>query len=203
MIILLDWLGISRDTLIKKQDEYLTLLQQASKGDIQSTYIVCTFCNRLDLAERVLLDGFEATKKSLHALIREEQMKQFKKKPLRRCRILVDKSRLLFGICDPTSRPTRPGKLAEGYCYVRITDVNDGRARTLINTEVFVTRNPCLHPGDIQKFKVVDIPEYCHLVDCIVFSTAGKRPGFDLLSGGDLDGDKCKSIQVTPGIILI
>jgi hypothetical protein len=26
--------------------------------------------------------------------------------------------------------------------------------------------------------------------ECIVFSTQGKRPDFDMMSGGDLDGDK-------------
>jgi hypothetical protein len=30
-------------------------------------------------------------------------------------------------------------------------------------------------------------------VDCIVFSTRGKRPAADLMSGGDLDGDTCRS----------
>jgi hypothetical protein len=109
-----------------------------------------------------------------------------------RCRILIPKSRLLFGVCDPSSKNGRPGKIKEGDCFVRITLDGDGEARTLINTEVLVTRNPCLHPGDLQKFRVVDIPEFSHLVDCIVFPTRGKRPSADLMSGGDLDGDKCK-----------
>lgn len=30
-----------------------------------------------------------------------------------------------------------------------------------------------------------------HLTDCIVFPTRGRRPSADLMSGGDLDGDKC------------
>ena len=49
-----------------------------------------------------------------------------------------------------------------------------------------------LHPGDLQKFKVVAKDELAHLVDCIVFPTRGKRPAADLMSGGDLDGDTCK-----------
>ena len=61
----------------------------------------------------------------------------------------------------------------------------------MINTDVLVTRNPCLHPGDLQKFRAIDVPELSHLSDVIVFPTNGKRPSADLMSGGDLDGDKC------------
>ena len=64
--------------------------------------------------------------------------------------------------------------------------------RTIVGTEVLVTRNPCLHPGDTQKFKAVQHDELSHLVDCIVFPSQGRRPSADLMSGGDLDGDKCR-----------
>lgn len=110
-----------------------------------------------------------------------------------RCRILVPESRLLFGVCDPSSKAHVKGKLKPGTCFVRITLDGGGEARTLVNTEVLVTRNPCLHPGDLQKFRAVDVPEFAYLVDCIVFPTTGKRPSADLMSGGDLDGDKCTS----------
>ncbi|GJC91053.1 putative RNA-dependent RNA polymerase 1 [Colletotrichum liriopes] len=65
----------------------------------------------------------------------------------------------------------------------------DGLPVTLMGTEVIVTRNPCLHPGDLQKFKLAQRRELSHLIDCVVFSTKGKRPAADLMSGGDLDGD--------------
>ena len=68
----------------------------------------------------------------------------------------------------------------------------DGTPRTITGTQVLVTRNPCLHPGDLRKFEAVQHPELSHLVDCIVFPTRGKRPSADLMSGGDLDGDKCE-----------
>lgn len=32
-----------------------------------------------------------------------------------------------------------------------------------------------------------------YLIDCVVFSTRGKRPAADLMSGGELDGDTFKS----------
>ncbi|KAF2843355.1 RdRP-domain-containing protein [Patellaria atrata CBS 101060] len=110
------------------------------------------------------------------------------KRDEQRSRILIMESRLLLGICDPR------GILRQGECYVRVTMDVDGQPQTLKNAEVLVTRNPCLHPGDLQKFKTVHYPELSHLVDCIVFPTQGKRPSADMMSGGDLDGDKCKEI---------
>jgi hypothetical protein len=83
-------------------------------------------------------------------------------------------SRLLFGVCDPAAKGDSTGRIKEGECFVRITQDHDGKAHTIINTEVLVTRNSCLHPVDLQKFKTVDIPEYSHLVDCIVFPARGK-----------------------------
>lgn len=140
----------------------------------------------------MLIEGIETVLPTLRSLVRQERSRMLNKHEEQRCRILIPKSRLLFGVCDPSSKNGRPGKIKEGCCFVRITLDGDGEARTLINTEVLVTRNPCLHPGDLQKFRVVDIPEFSHLVDCIVFPTRGKRPSADLMSGGDLDGDKCK-----------
>jgi len=100
--------------------------------------------------------------------------------------IALRDSRLLFGICDAW------GVLKEGECAVKITMDGDGQPRALKGMEILVTRNPCLHPGDLQKFRAVARDELAHLVDCIVFPTRGKRPAADLMSGGDLDGDTCK-----------
>ncbi|GES78777.1 RNA-dependent RNA polymerase 6-like [Rhizophagus clarus] len=66
-----------------------------------------------------------------------------------------------------------------------------------------ITRNPCLHPGDLRKVVAVsNIPELSHLKNCVVFSQKGRKPLPSLLSGGDLDGDEYfvsfnKSIFIT------
>jgi hypothetical protein len=140
----------------------------------------------------MLIEGIESVHPTLRSLVRQERSKMLNKHEEQRCRILIPKSRLLFGICDPSSKNGRPGKIKEGDYFVRITLNSDSETRTLINTEVLITRNPCLHPGDLQKFRVVDIPKFSHLVDYIVFPTREKRPSADLMSGSDLDGDKCK-----------
>ncbi|KAH6203534.1 RNA-directed RNA polymerase [Parastagonospora nodorum] len=190
IVVLLHTLGISEKTLLAKQTQHLDFIQNVQGGDPRSAFQFLSYINRTELAEKLLLEGPESVRPTLLSLVKQEYARMINKRDEQRCRILVPKSRLLFGVCDPTAKDGCPGRLKEGECFVRITQDGDGRAQTIINTEVLVTRNPCLHPGDLQKFKVVDIPEFSHLVDCIVFTTQGKRPSADLMSGGDLDGDK-------------
>ena len=48
---------------------------------------------------------------------------------------------------------------------------------------VVVTRNPCLHPGDVRQFEAVAASTLGHLVDCIVFPQRGSRPHTDEMAG--------------------
>jgi len=144
--------------------------------------------NEPNIAED-LLESFDAVKPKITKLINKEYKTMLNKRGEQKCRILIPNSRLLFGICDAWD------VLKEGECAVKVTMEGDGMPRALSGMEVLVTRNPCLHPGDLQKFRVVEKPELSHLVDCIVFSTRGRRPATDLMSGGDLDGDTCKYLN--------
>ena len=191
VILLLHSLGISEAILLAKQRDYLEFLANAV-NDPRIAFRFLSYINELELAEQVLIDGIEPCRPSLKRLVNNEERKLLNKRDQQRSRILIPKSRLLFGICDSRN------VLKEGECAIRITMDGDGVPRTIVGTEVLVTRNPCLHPGDLQKFKAVQIPELSHLVDCIVFPTRGRRPSADLMSGGDLDGDKCKSVSAFP-----
>ncbi|KAI8648971.1 RNA-dependent RNA polymerase [Fusarium keratoplasticum] len=138
----------------------------------------------LGISHETLLHGSEKMKPQIHRLINAELGKMVNKRDEQRCRIFVQKSRILFGVCDAW------GVLKKGECAVKVTMEENGQPYALKGAEVTVIRNPCLHPGDWQKFKAVERPELSHLVDCIVFSTRGSRPAADLMSGGDLDGDQ-------------
>ncbi|KAK2631925.1 hypothetical protein EUGRSUZ_L02260 [Eucalyptus grandis] len=61
--------------------------------------------------------------------------------------------------------------------------------QTVVQGNVVVARNPCLHPGDVRVLTAVDVPALRHMVDCVVFPQKGKRPHPSECSGGDLDGD--------------
>ncbi|KAG5766517.1 hypothetical protein H9Q72_005445 [Fusarium xylarioides] len=181
-IILLHALGISPETLLSKQRNHFNLLNNA-KSDFREAFRFMSYVNRPDLAERVLLEGLDSVRSQINGQVNDELKKMLNKQGGQKCRIFIQKSRLLFGVCDAWD------VLKEGECAVKVTLEENGLPHALKNTEIIVIRNPCLHPGDWQKFKVVERPELSHLVDCIVFSTRGRRPAADLMSGGDLDGD--------------
>ncbi|XP_067121769.1 uncharacterized protein [Centruroides vittatus] len=104
-----------------------------------------------------------------------------------RIKITPDKGRTMFGVLDETKQ------LEYGQVFVQYSkDVWDEEDRSLIilTGEVLVTKNPCMHPGDVRKFQAVDIPELRHIKDCIVFPAKGERPHPNEMAGSDLDGDE-------------
>ena len=100
----------------------------------------------------------------------------------------MNEARLLFGVADETH------KLQPGQCFIQYRWLDDfgsreykvveGKIETVtsvdtphlesLSGEVLVTKNPCLHPGDIRKLQAVMIPKLrdCSR-DCIVFSIHG------------------------------
>ena len=185
-MLLLHSLGISEAVLHRKQQEYFGFLSASITHPIVAFQFL-SYTNNMELAERVLLDGIEPLKDQILRLVKQELSKLVNKKGVEKCRIMIPQSRLLFGVCDSMN------VLKEGECAVKVTMDGDGQPMAIKGMEILVTRNPCLHPGDLQKFSVVEKPELSHLTDCIVFPVRGKRPSADMMSGGDLDGDKCES----------
>ncbi|KAI4137322.1 MAG: hypothetical protein LQ341_005190, partial [Variospora aurantia] len=183
VILLLHSLGVSDATFLRKQREYLLFLSTAA-DDPQKAFRFLSYMNEPQLAEKLLLEGLESVKSTIRRYVSSEHSRMLNKRAEQRCRILIPQSRLLFGICDPRN------VLKPGECVVRVTMDQGGVPKTIAGCDVLVTRNPCLHPGDLQKFKAVQCEELAHLTDCIIFSTEGRQPSADLMSGGDLDGDK-------------
>ena len=185
VILLLHALGISDSVFLQKQREHLDFLSAAPQ-DPRAAFRFLSYVNEPVMAETLLMEGLDSVKATVRREVNIEYGKLLNKRDEQRCRIFVPRSRLVFGVCDPRN------VLKDGECALRITMDGDGVPRTIVGTEVLVTRNPCLHPGDLQMFKAVQHDELSHLVDCIVFPTQGRRPSADLMSGGDLDGDKCR-----------
>ncbi|KAH7528494.1 hypothetical protein FEM48_Zijuj05G0078100 [Ziziphus jujuba var. spinosa] len=115
-----------------------------------------------------------------------------------RCRIYVPKGRVLIGCLDET------GILNYGQVFVRITmtkaelEMGDQKFFQKVDEQtcillgkVVVTKNPCLHPGDIRVLEAIYSVELEErgLVDCLIFPQKGARPHPNECSGGDLDGD--------------
>lgn len=184
-MLLLSALGISHDIFVSKQQEHLDFLVQA-RSDARAAVRLLSSLGNYELAERGVLEGHEAIQTAVTKVVAQEYAKMLNKRDEQKCRVLIRQSRLLFGICDPRNC------LEEGECFVSPTHDDNGIAKA-ISGYVLVSRNPCLHPGDLQKLHAVPKPELAHLIDCIVFPVKGRRPAADTMSGGDLDGDSCKS----------
>ncbi|KIX05706.1 uncharacterized protein Z518_03678 [Rhinocladiella mackenziei CBS 650.93] len=182
IVLLLHSLGITTTTFTKKQAEYFDFLEQ-SRTDPRCAFRLLSSIEMTGEAEKLLIEGFEKVTKTVRKAITQEYGKMVNKRNEQKTRILIPKSRLLFGICDHYD------VLKFDECFLRVTLDEFGHPTVLKGVNVLVSRNPCLHPGDVRKLKAVDRSELHHLTDCVVFSTRGKRPTADLMSGGDLDGD--------------
>lgn len=107
---------------------------------------------------------------------------------------IIDKqSASLMGVIDETRT------LKHNEVFVRIIKPYAPKKEQdfTLEGEVYVTKNPCLHPGDIKILKAVNnekvYTKLSHMINVIVFSSLedenDKRPIQNQISGGDLDGD--------------
>ncbi|KAG2003690.1 RNA helicase [Coprinopsis cinerea AmutBmut pab1-1] len=193
IITLIHSLGVTKEKLVAKQQEYFDWIASITQLDTDPTaaldFLSCT--DKYAEAEAIFLHDAEERSKILNDL-RKYQLAELARHHDTetgkfKTRMVIHKSRRLFGVCDPYQ------VLKEGQVHIRITAGRKGPA-TPIHGDVLVVRNPCLHPGDCLKLRAVDHPQLSHLVDCLVFASAVRRPGSkpapSLSSGGDLDGDE-------------
>ncbi|KAG8193633.1 hypothetical protein JTE90_002891 [Oedothorax gibbosus] len=94
--------------------------------------------------------------------------------------------RNMLGVLDETD------SLEYGQIFVQYSEeLGSAESEThILERTVVVTKNPCMHPGDVRKLQAVDVKALHHLKDCIVFPAKGKRPHPDEMAGSDLDGDE-------------
>lgn len=139
IIVLLSSLGISNEKLLAKQDTYFQWISDASQN-ITGAIDFLSCLSQHSLVERVLIDGLDDPDviKRIRSLQKGE-VAGFRKNEKMRARMMIHKSRLIFGVCDPYK------VLKEGQVHIRITTRKG--ASTPINGDVLVVRNPCLHPG--------------------------------------------------------
>ena len=105
-----------------------------------------------------------------------------------RIQLPVSEARLMMGVMDETGS-LRPGQVFVQYTELKSDDDEDAtevivrNRKTIVTGRVAVTRNPCLHPGDVRQLEAVDRPELRHLVDCAVFPSFGPRPHPNEMAG--------------------
>ncbi|XP_029201631.2 uncharacterized protein LOC114966061 isoform X2 [Acropora millepora] len=194
LIILLSSLGIPDEVFINLQRRMLDRLAGMLVDEKLATQQLASGA-KTDIAYKRLSEaGLQLTNepffKSLLVALYKERMQNL----LKRARILLPTSeaRLMIGVMDET------GILEPGQVFVQYSLVSNEAdtfmefsksSRQTLTGPVVVTRNPCLHPGDVRQLTAVSVPQLAHFVDCIVFPNHGPRPHPSEMAGGDLDGD--------------
>ncbi|KAG9448742.1 hypothetical protein H6P81_008707 [Aristolochia fimbriata] len=202
IISLLSTLGIEDKVFESMQCEQMALLEEMLSNKEAALNVLEGMVGgdtRLTLV-KMLLHGYEPKSEPyLSMMLRAYQ--EFQLSDLRtKCRIFVSKGRVILGCLDET------GSLDYGQVYIRVSMTKAEQeaicqsqsffkrideSTAVVVGKIIVTKNPCLHPGDIRVLEAVWEPglEEMGLVDCIVFPQKGPRPHPNECSGGDLDGD--------------
>uniref|UniRef100_A0A1J3DSQ6 RNA-dependent RNA polymerase n=1 Tax=Noccaea caerulescens TaxID=107243 RepID=A0A1J3DSQ6_NOCCA len=201
IICLLSTLGIEDEVFEAMQKVHLSILGNMLEDSNAALNVLQKLSgeNSKNLLVKMLLQGYAPSKEPyLSMMLRvhhESQLSELKS----RCRILVPKGRILIGCMDEM------GILEYGQVYVRVTLTKaelESREQSFFRKideetcvvvgKVVVTKNPCLHPGDIRVLEAIyEISfEQKGFLDCIIFPQKGERPHPNECSGGDLDGDQ-------------
>ncbi|XP_078448155.1 RNA-dependent RNA polymerase 2 [Wolffia australiana] len=209
IIVLLSTLGVSDeafealqrrglselDEMLERRETAMKLLEGASSAHVGT-------------ARQMLSHGYEPRSEAfLWAVLRARRDVRISEMESK-SRIFVPRGRVLLGCLDEAR------VLDYGQVFARVTmsrselqeeveeeDAQGKEGRSCLRKmdemtgvvvgKVIVTKNPCLHPGDIRILDAVRHPvlEQAGLVDVVVFPQRGKRPHPNECSGGDLDGD--------------
>ncbi|KLO05696.1 RdRP-domain-containing protein [Schizopora paradoxa] len=92
--------------------------------------------------------------------------------------ILIPKSCYVYGVVDEL------GVLKDDEVFINLCERSG-----IIESKVFVTRNPCYKPSDIRILKAVNCVELAFHSNSIVFPRNGPFSIPNSMAGGDLDGD--------------
>ncbi|KAJ8553798.1 hypothetical protein K7X08_024476 [Anisodus acutangulus] len=200
IVILLSTLGVEDKALEDLLDNHLRLLGKMLTTN-EAALDVLESIGGGDVKKilmRMLLQGYAPNLEPYLSMMLQSHFENQLSDLRSRCRIFIPKGRVLVGCLDET------GILNYGQVYARITltkaELQNGQQNffqmvdektAVVRGKVVVTKNPCLHPGDVRVLEAVyEVAlEEKAWVDCIIFPQKGERPHPNECSGGDLDGD--------------
>ena len=187
--------GVAREYLSQLQDEYFALLENLLISKTQASYYL-QITGQEELLRKLNAEGMEPILDELKKLQQDEILKLkgneqeestsgSNKTTKAHLKILVPKSRVVFGACDPFEL------LEYGECYFNPTLTEEEERQFSEIDRVVVFRASSYYPGDIRVLKVQrKHSEYEHHKDCLIFPIRGSRPHALECGGADLSGDK-------------
>ena len=186
IITLLSTLGVKDEAFEAMQKEQLCLLGKMLTNR-EAAIKVLQILNGSDsrnILVKMLLQGYEPNQEPYLSMMLQAHYENLLSDLKSRCRIFVPKGRILIGCLDET------GILKYGQVYVRITMTKAelqsedqsffrkvDETTCIVVGKVVVTKNPCLHPGDIRVLEAIYEVELEEkgLVDCLIFPQKGQR----------------------------
>lgn len=200
LINILAKMNTGRDVFYSMVKESIINVANALLSNRQSLRLVNNYTSafipyqRLRSAHVKLLD--EPFYRSLVNYLIHYRLKELKTKG--RMRVPMENGRHAFGVVDETGQ-LNPGEIFFQYTVVdkRGHPTNETR---ILQTNVMVTKFPCLQPGDVRIFTARRPRNGAldHIKDCVVFPAKGPRPHPDEMAGSDLDGDEYAIFWDTP-----
>ncbi|KAG8059507.1 hypothetical protein GUJ93_ZPchr0002g26649 [Zizania palustris] len=185
LITLLSTLGVRDSVFELKQEEAVNQLNrmvtepQAAMEAIE----LMPMGEITNALKELLLCGYQPDDEPFLSLLlqtfRASKLLELKTKS----RIFIPKGRAMMGCLDETR------SLKYGQVFIQATSNANDNDKFIVTGKVVVTKNPCLHPGDVRVLQAVDLPILHHMVNCVVFPQQGPRPHPNECSGSDLDGD--------------
>lgn len=203
IISLLSTLGVKDEALLALQEDQLQLLGKMLTDREAALDVLETLSGADSKSILVkMLHGFYEPNSEPYLSMMLKAHYAYQLSDLKsRCRIFVPKGRVLIGCLDET------GILNYGQVFVRISvtktkeksggenlrDVDGDDSTCIIVGKVVVTKNPCLHPGDIRVLDAVynEELEENGLKDCLVFPQKGPRYVYN---GLDLQAFDCNNL---------
>ncbi|ONI31847.1 hypothetical protein PRUPE_1G334500 [Prunus persica] len=196
LITLLSTLGVPDLVFVKKQNEALKQLEGVLADPSRALEALeMIFQGEVtNVLKEMLACGYEPDAEPFLSLMLQAFCASKLVELRTKTRIFVPNGRSLMGCLDET------GTLEYGQVFVQCSQraVFGGNSNSsatssednfIVEGNVVVAKNPCLHPGDVRVLRAVNVPALHHMVDCIVFPQKGNRPHPNECSGSDLDGD--------------
>ncbi|PQQ10230.1 putative RNA-dependent RNA polymerase 1 [Prunus yedoensis var. nudiflora] len=198
LITLLSTLGVPDLVFVKKQNEALKQLEGVLADPSRALEALeMIFQGEVtDVLKEMLACGYEPDAEPFLSLMLQAFCASKLVELRTKTRIFVPNGRSLMGCLDET------GTLEYGQVFVQCSQravfggncnsnssATSSEANFIVEENVVVAKNPCLHPGDVRVLRAVNVPALHHMVDCVVFPQKGNRPHPNECSGSDLDGD--------------
>ena len=168
-VMFLDGLGVEPEDLLELQSSYHDLLEKLGKADLTSVKYFLRLNGRKELLSKIE-NGMTPEAREKICKIKSDEIEKMQDQEGTKLRVLVPKSREVFGIVDPYH--DKDGALTSDECvFVPCLDCLNPREREEFENadQVLVIPVPCYTSSGIRVLKLVrDKGEYENLRDCLV-----------------------------------